>query len=414
MIAATLAGGPRVADTGATAALDLWGPEAADHRRAVDAQLRRELVPLLDDAEREGRFPRAAIARLAAAGRFHERWAGGPAGDAGRAVLLAEALGRAGLGGIGVGVTIHLEAALSMLLRFGAGERLGALARDALDGAAIGCVAASEDGGGSDLAAITASAAREGGGWRVRGTKAYVSVGAAADFALVVARADAPAAALEGRGVAPLVVVCVPASGRRVLHELSPAGTRSLGTVRLEFDARVPDDAVLGRPGAGMLVATWGLTFERLSSAALVVGTSELAISLATTHLHLRRRAGARLFEQQALRLRLADLAAQVAVARGALYALATTVNRRPAGCAREVAGLKVTVARLGERVVSECMHLLGAAGYLEDRSPLARLWRDVRLARLGGGTDEMMWELVAGGLRTAPEEYEAVVTWPA
>jgi hypothetical protein len=371
-------------------------------------------VPLLEEAEREGRFPRAAIGRLAAAGRFHERWAGGPAGDVGRAVLLSEALGRAGLGGIGVGVTVHLEAALSMLMRFGTSERLRTLTGDALHGRAIGCVAASEDGGGSDLGAISASADRAAGGWRVRGTKAYVSVGAVADFALVVARMDAPAGTHAGRGVAPLVVVCVPASGRRVLDELSPTGTRSLGTVRLEFDALVPDDAVLGRPGAGMLVATWGLTHERLSSAALVVGTSQLAISLATAHLHVRRRAGARLFEQQALRLRLADLAAQVAVARGALFALATTVGRRPAGCAREVAGLKVTVARLGERVVSECMHLLGAAGYLEDRSPLARLWRDVRLARLGGGTDEMMWELVAGGLRTEPGEYEAVVSCPA
>lgn len=395
--------------------VDLWDPAAAEHRDALVAELRRELVPLLDEAERTSRFPRAAVERLAAAGRFRERWSGGPAGDAGRAVLLAEALGRAGLGGIGVGVTIHLEAALSILLRFGTSDRLRALAEDALDGRRIGCVAASESGGGSNLAGTVASASREDGGWRVRGTKAYVSVGAEADFALVVARAEAPPATNGARTVAPpLVVACVPASGRRVAAELEPAGTRSLGTARLEFDALVGDDAILGRVGAGMLVATWGLTFERLSSAALVVGTSELAVALATTHLQTSRRAGARLFEQQALRLRLADLAARVAVARGALYALAATVTRRPAGCAREVAGLKVTVARLGERVVSECMHLLGAAGYLEDRSPLARLWRDVRLARLGGGTDEMMWELVAGGLRGDPDEYEAVVPCPA
>jgi hypothetical protein len=86
----------------------------------------------------------------------------------------------------------------------------------------------------------------------------------------------------------------------------------------------------------------------------------------------------------------------------------------QPAAFAREVAGLKVTVARLGERVASECMHLLGARGYLEDRSPLARIWRDMRLARLGGGTDEMMWELVAGGLRGDDDAYAALVREPA
>jgi hypothetical protein len=66
---------------------------------------------------------------------------------------------------------------------------------------------------------------------------------------------------------------------------------------------------------------------------------------------------------------------------------------------ARRIAGLKVTTARFGERCLSECMHVFGGDGYLEDATPLGRLWRDVRFARLAGGTDEMMWELVAGGL---------------
>jgi hypothetical protein len=107
---------------------------------------------------------------------------------------------------------------------------------------------------------------------------------------------------------------------------------------------------------------------------------------------------GVRLIDKQALRMRLAQLASQVAVVRLAMYQLgAAPIAGSPR--ARDVAALKVNAARLGERVLSECMHMVGGKGYLEDELPLARMWRDMRLARLGGGTDEVMWEMVAGGL---------------
>ena len=77
---------------------------------------------------------------------------------------------------------------------------------------------------------------------------------------------------------------------------------------------------------------------------------------------------------------------------------------------ARSVAAAKVTAATLAERVVSDCMQVLGGRGYLEDMTPLARMWRDVRLGRIGGGTDEMMWELVAGGLRGDDAAYDRFV----
>jgi alkylation response protein AidB-like acyl-CoA dehydrogenase len=77
---------------------------------------------------------------------------------------------------------------------------------------------------------------------------------------------------------------------------------------------------------------------------------------------------------------------------------------------ARRVAAAKVTGAKLAERVVSDCLQVLGGRGYLEDATPLARLWRDVRLARIGGGTDEMMWELVAAGLQGDDRAYERFV----
>src|SRR5439155_7601464 len=97
-------------------------------------------------------------------------------------------------------------------------------------------------------------------------------------------------------------------------------------------------------------------------------------------------------------RLRLADLSARQVVLRYAVYAAAQGVPTGACGT-REIAALKVTAARFAEEVMSECMHLFGGPGYLDDETPLSRMWRDCRLARLGGGSDEVMWELVAGGL---------------
>jgi len=112
----------------------------------------------------------------------------------------------------------------------------------------------------------------------------------------------------------------------------------------------------------------------------------------------------------QAIRVLLGRLASQLWVSRAALYALAGSLDRARPDTTRQAAAVKVTAARLAERVVSDCMQVLGGRGYIEDTSPLARMWRDVRLARIGGGTDEMMWELVAAGLQGSHELYDQFV----
>lgn len=383
-------------------------PQAHAFRVEARDLIASELSPLVDEAECRRRFPAAAIEALGAAGIVRRRWSGGSAGEPVLGVILAEELGRAGLGGIGIGVSVHVEAALSVLTRFGRGAAVAGVVEDALAGKSIACVAISEDAAGSDLASVDTTAMRTDEGWRVRGTKAYVSLGAVADLVLVLVRVheDARRLALPSA----LGVVLVPREGLTVERRLTPVGVRGLETVRLGVNATVPGHHMLGRAGKGMLVGTWGLSHERQATAAFVLGTAQLAITIAATHLHRRTQFGARLLDHQALRLRLADLQCQVSIARDALYARARLAAERPGELAHAAAGLKVTVARLGERVASECLHMLGARGYLEEESSMSRLWRDLRLARLGGGTDEMMWELTSRRLPHDDDTYDAWV----
>lgn len=101
-----------------------------------------------------------------------------------------------------------------------------------------------------------------------------------------------------------------------------------------------------------------------------------------------RRQFGQTLFEHQALRLRMADLQARVDLLRYALHGIAEQGRLE----LRTAAAVKVTAARLGEEVISECMHIFGGAGYLVDETTLGKWWRDMKLARVGGGTDEVLW----------------------
>ncbi|WP_242905047.1 acyl-CoA dehydrogenase family protein [Actinomadura terrae] len=376
--------------------IDRASPAVTAYRDRVRGLLGTHAVPALDQAERERSFPRGVVRRLGATGLFRERWEGGPNGSVGRSVLLAEEMGRAGLGGVGVGLSLHLEAATGLLRRYARTPYAATVLDRCLAGEYVACVATSEEHVGSDLADVRTELRRDGTGWRVSGTKWFVSPGAAADVLVVLCRAeDGPA------------LVLVPREGAVVLKRLQTMGMRSLETARMRIDCTVGDEAVLVRPGLGLAALAWGLRNERLSVAALILGSARLALALATARMRRRRQFGVPLHEHQALRLRVAELTAQVEVARRGLY---STVAELAAGgpitlC--DVAGLKVTTARLGERVVSECMHIFGGEGYLEDETPLPRLLRDLRVGRVGGGTDEMMLELVASGLPDDRETYD-------
>ncbi|MGY4651887.1 acyl-CoA dehydrogenase family protein [Mycobacterium sp. URHB0021] len=371
----------------------LVGRADRDFSTALDHVFSAEVVQLVEDAELRGAFPRQLIEMLGREGIFAAKWPEGVHPNVSRLISLAERLGGLGSAGIAVGVSLH-DAAIAILRRFGRNMYLRDIATAAIAGETVLCIGASETGGGSDLQNVKSTNVAENGGYRLRGHKKYVSLSPIADIALIVVRG----VATDGSGRhGDVALFAVPTEQLSIGDVYTKVGASCLDTAPLSFDTWVPPEAMIARPGTGLAAISWGLAHERLSVAGQVVGACDLAIGVTVARMKQREQFGVPLFDHQALRLRIADLHARVDVLRWALLGIATEGSQLNL---RTSAAMKVTAARLGEEVISECMHIFGGTGYLPDQSPLGRWWRDMKLGRVGGGTDEVLWELVAATLR--------------
>jgi acyl-ACP dehydrogenase len=357
---------------------------------------------IIEEAESAGAFPRSIIELLGREGIFAAKWQDRPVPALEHTLALSERFGRLGSGGIASGVTLH-DSAIAMLRRFGRSERLRDVADQAIAGNAVLCISATEAGAGSDMLGISSTAVREEGGYRLRGHKKMASPSPVADYIVLALRGIDESH--EGRD--DLALFLAPTSQLRVGKAFDTVGARSISTAPVFFDTWVPADMMIARPGTGLAVLSWGLAQERFAMAAQILGACHLAIGVTVARMKRRESFGVTLFDHQALRLRVADLQARVDMMRFALNGLiadAAGLNVRSSAAA------KVTAVRLGCEVMSECMHIFGSAGVLEMESPLGRWWRDVKMARIGGGTDEMLWEIVAAGLEPDYASYDQLV----
>lgn len=354
------------------------------------------------EAEAVERFPRPLIEHLGRAGVFAGKWAPGQPPDVAKVVALALQLGRLRSAGIGVGVSLH-DSAIALLRRFGRSQYLGAICEQAIAGTAVLCIGASEESGGSDLQIVETEmrSLRQGStdGFTVRGRKKFVSLSPIADHIMVVARGvDHDQNSRHGN----VAVIAVPTAQVHLCQPYRKVGAGPLDTAAVEIDTWVPAEALIARAGTGLAAISWSLAHERMSIAGQVASSCRLALGLTHARMMRRRQFGVTLFEHQALRLRMADLHARVDLLHHALNGIAAQGRLD----LRAAAALKVTAARLGEEVLSECMHIFGGSGYLVEETPMGRWWRDMKLARVGGGTDEVLWELVAAGMRPDYDGY--------
>ncbi|WP_238421891.1 acyl-CoA dehydrogenase family protein [Gordonia sp. 'Campus'] len=366
----------------------------------LDAAFDEKVTAWTEQAERDHHFPRPLLEHLGEAGVFTRKWEDRKLTDLHDHFALGRRLGSLGSAAMGVGVSLH-DSAIAILRRFGRNDHLKDLAQRAMTAEVVLCIGASEEQGGSDLQNSETRIMSENGGYRVVGHKKFVSLSPIADHVFVVCRGveDGPE---TGGNVA---LAAVPIESVRVGEPYRKLGAGPLDTAPVTIDAWIPEEALIARPGTGLAVISWGLAHERYSVAAQIAAACDVMIGVTLARMMDRTQFGKRLYDHQALRLRLADLQARVDVLSYSLdgVAAAGKINLRTA------AALKATAANLGEEVASECLHIFGGIGYLDTGVPIERWWRDMKLARVGGGTDEVLWELVAAAMKPDTERYQAM-----
>ena len=254
-------------------------------------------------------------------------------------------------------------------------------------GEAIGAIALTEPHTGSDAAAIRTRARRraEGGGWTIDGAKSFITAGATADVAMIVAVTD-PSAGKRG-----ITCFLCPTDrpGYRVVRKESKLGHRTNDTCQLALDGlEAGDEDVLGAPGAGLGIALGHLSAGRIAVAAQAVGVARAALEAARGYAHEREAFGKPIVEHQAVAFRLAEMATEVEAARQ-MYLHAAALEAAGESSIREASMAKLFASEMAERVCSGAIQVHGGYGYLSD-FPVEKYYRDARVLQIYEGTSEV------------------------
>lgn len=369
-------------------------PEHEEFRAVVRSFVEREIRPHATEWEAAGEVPRALYTKAAEAGllglRYEPRW-GGSGQDFLATVVLCEELARGDSIGAAVALMAQSEFALSALADEASDELKEAWLAPAIRGELIGGIGVSEPGAGSDVAAITTRAVRDGDEYVVSGQKTFISNGTRADFLTLAVRTGGPGA----RGIS-LVVFPTSTPGFSVGRRLDKLGARASDTGELFFDeCRIPASNLVGEEGKGIHYILSHFAGERLVIAAFAVGVMEHLIELGLDHARNREVFGSPLAGLQAWRHRFADMATRLESTRTLTHHAAALLSAGDPAAEMAVSMAKLAAAGHVQAVAAEVLQLHGGFGQMEE-SPIPRYYRDVAGFSIGAGTSEIMREIIS------------------
>jgi acyl-CoA dehydrogenase len=368
-------------------------PERLALRGSVRGFTEKAIVPHLGRWEEEGALPRSLHRAAAAAGLlgigFPES-AGGSGGDAVDALVVAEEMILAG-GSSGLIASLFTHGiGLPHLIAAGDAAQIERVARPVLAGEAIVSLAITEPDAGSDVAGLSTRAVRDGDDYLVTGSKLYITSGTRADFLTTAVRTGG-----DGAGGLSLLLIDAASPGVQVSAPLKKMGWWCSDTAELRFDqVRVPAANRVGPEDGGFLQIMQQFAAERLSMAVQAHATAQRCLDLTITYAKQRETFGRPIATRQVVRHRIAEMARQTDVARTYTRAV---IARWQAGddVIREVAMAKNTAVAVCDAVVDDAVQLHGGMGYMRE-TEVERHYRDSRILGIGGGTNEIMTEVVS------------------
>jgi alkylation response protein AidB-like acyl-CoA dehydrogenase len=376
----------------------LFTDEHEDLRESMEAWVKKELWPHRNEWE-ETTWPNEAMRRAGELGYlglcFPEEY-GGQGGDYYYSLVRAECMSYSGSGGTNMGFAVQTDMVLPPVHLLGTEDQKQRYLVPGIKGEKIGCLGITEPGAGSDVAGIRTKAIRDGDEYVISGSKTFITNGARADFILLVAKTDPDA---RHEGITLFLVDLRDDDGNHVpgfevSRKLEKMGMHASDTGELAFnEVRVPADNVLGEIGKGFYHISWELQSERMVAAAGSVAGAERLFEKTLDYAKEREAFGRPIGRFQAIRHKFAEMATKIEAAKQFNYVVAWRYANGEYPV-REITEVKLFASRMCCEVADECVQILGGYGYMKEYE-IERAYRDVRLNRIGAGTDEIMLDVI-------------------
>lgn len=361
-------------------------------RDSVRRFVEREVLPYIDEWEEAEEFPRELYLKAGAAGilgiGYPEAYGGSCEGDLFAKVAASEELMRCGSGGLVAGLG-SLDIGLPPVVKWARPEVRERVVPAVLRGEKIMALAVTEPSGGSDVANLKTRAVRDGDHYRVSGSKTFITSGVRADYYTVAVRTGG-----EGFAGISLLLVEKGTAGFSVGRKLKKMGWWASDTAELFFDdCRVPAENLIGVENAGFACIMANFQSERLALAVMASMTAQLALEESLRWAREREAFGKPIGKFQVLRHRLAEMATQLEVSREFTYRQAAKMAAGKS-VIKEISMAKNFATDVADRLTYDAVQVLGGMGYMRE-SLVERLYRDNRILSIGGGSREIMNEII-------------------
>jgi len=364
-------------------------------RDQIKRFIEQKVIPVAEQWEETGKVPREILQEMGELGFLGIRYPaeyGGSELDTLGSVVLAEELGRSTFGGFAVTVLVHTDMASPHIDNFANKEQLAKYMPDIISGKKIAGVAVTEPDAGSDVSGMRTRAVKDGDHYVLNGTKMFITNGVHGDIFFVAAVTDPDVK--PSRGIS-IFAIEKGTPGFTVGKNLKKMGWLSSDTAELIFDnCRVPAENILGELNKGFYSIMRNFQNERLVLGAQTMGEASKAIELTIEYVTTRKAFGGVLFDKQAIRQRLASLAAQVEAGKQLVYH-AAWLDAQGLDCIKEVSMAKAYCGDLVNKVMYDCLQFHGGTGFIRETA-IERMYRDARIQSIGGGATEVMLEEVS------------------
>ena len=368
--------------------------EHEEMKRTVERFVANEINPYVDEWEAAGIFPAHQLFKklgdLGLLGLTRPEAYGGAGLDYSYSVVMAEALGNTRCGGVPMAIGVQTDMATPALARFGSDDLRKEFLAPAIAGDMVACVGVSEPGAGSDVAGLRTTARKDGGDYVINGGKMWITNGTQADWMCCLANTS------EGspHKNKSLIIVPMKTKGVSIERKIEKIGMHSSDTALIHFDdVRVPQRHLIGQEGLGFMYQMLQFQEERLWGAANAIKGLENAVRDTIEYTRSRKTFGKPVIDNQVVHFTMAELQTEIEALRALVYR-ATELYVSGKDVTQLASMAKLKAGRLTREVADKCLQYWGGMGFTWE-NPVSRLFRDGRLASIGGGADEIMLGII-------------------